>query len=65
MTGDDDPIVPASNSRLLAACLSDARLHVVAGGGHLVLFDSPDEVVPVIAGFLREGRQLSVGTLVS
>jgi pimeloyl-ACP methyl ester carboxylesterase len=65
VTGDDDPIVPPANSRMLAACLPDARLHIVPGGGHLVLFDSPDEVAPVVAGFLREGSQPSVGTLVS
>jgi poly(3-hydroxyoctanoate) depolymerase len=65
VTGDDDPIVPAGNSRLLAACLSDARLHVVRSGGHLVLFDSPDEVAPVIAGFLRAGSRPVVGTLAS
>jgi pimeloyl-ACP methyl ester carboxylesterase len=63
LTGDDDPIVPASNSRILAACLPHARLHVVRGGGHLVLFDSPAQVAPVIGGFLSEGSRL--GTLVS
>jgi len=52
LTGDDDPIVPAGNSRILAACLPDARLHVVPGGGHLVLFDSPGLVAPVIDDFL-------------
>jgi pimeloyl-ACP methyl ester carboxylesterase len=67
LTGDDDPIVPPSNSRILAACLPDARLHVVRGGGHLVLFDSPGEVAPVIAGFLAGAGEhrpgASVGTL--
>jgi pimeloyl-ACP methyl ester carboxylesterase len=56
LTGDDDPIVPSSNSRILAACLPNARLHIIRGGGHLVLFDSPGEVAPLIGGFLREGR---------
>jgi len=57
ITGDDDPIVPAGNSRILAACLPDARLHVVRGGGHLLLFDSPAEVAPMIGAFLRESRE--------
>jgi pimeloyl-ACP methyl ester carboxylesterase len=65
ITGDDDPIVPAANSRILAACLRDARLHVVHGGGHLVLFDSPALVAPVIDGFLDDGGVPEVGTLVS
>jgi pimeloyl-ACP methyl ester carboxylesterase len=65
LTGDDDPIVPAGNSRILTACLPNARLHIVRGGGHLVLFDSPAEVAPVITRFLREGTRRQVGTLVS
>jgi pimeloyl-ACP methyl ester carboxylesterase len=66
VTGDDDPIVPAANSRILTACLPHARLHVVPGGGHLVLFDSPAEVAPVIREFLSTGAGLpEVGTLAS
>jgi pimeloyl-ACP methyl ester carboxylesterase len=65
LTGDDDPLVPPSNSRILANFLPNARLKVISGGGHLVLFDSPAEVAPLIGGFLREGRRRSVGTLVS
>jgi len=52
LTGDDDPLVPLVNARLLAALIPDATLHVVAGGGHLVLFDSTDEVGTVIDTFL-------------
>jgi hypothetical protein len=32
-----------------------ARLHTVAGGGHLVLLDSAAQIGPVITGFLQEG----------
>jgi pimeloyl-ACP methyl ester carboxylesterase len=49
--GDDDPIVPAANARLLAAALPDARLHLVPGG-HLLLLDSATDVLPHITGFL-------------
>jgi len=52
LTGDDDPIVPAANSRVLASLIPQSRLHVVRGGGHLMLFDSPAEVGPWVAGFL-------------
>jgi poly(3-hydroxyoctanoate) depolymerase len=50
--GDDDPIVPLVNARLIACRIPDARLEVVEGGGHLLLLDSAAEVVPIITGFL-------------
>jgi pimeloyl-ACP methyl ester carboxylesterase len=52
VTGDDDPVVPAANSRLLARWLPDARLRVLTGGGHLVAFDSPELVAPPVSEFL-------------
>jgi poly(3-hydroxyoctanoate) depolymerase len=52
LSGDDDPLVPLVNARLLAALIPNATLHVVAGGGHLILFDSTDEVAGVIETFL-------------
>jgi poly(3-hydroxyoctanoate) depolymerase len=63
VTGDDDPIVPAANSRVLARWLPDARLHVVPGGGHLVAFDSPERVGPVVAEFLARSGPARIGTL--
>jgi poly(3-hydroxyoctanoate) depolymerase len=50
--GDDDPIVPLRNARLLASRIPDARLHVIEGGGHLFLVESCDLVAPVIETFL-------------
>nr|WP_296064489.1 alpha/beta hydrolase [uncultured Actinoplanes sp.] len=58
LTGDDDPIVPAGNSRILASMIPRSRLEVVADGGHLMLFDSPAEVLPRVTGFLA-GRSAS------
>jgi poly(3-hydroxyalkanoate) depolymerase len=52
IAGDDDPIVPVANGRLLAARIPHARLHVVRGGGHLFLLEEVDTVAPVIADFL-------------
>ena len=46
LAGDDDPIVPLPN----------ARLHVIDGGGHVFLVESPDLVAPVILDFLGEPR---------
>jgi poly(3-hydroxyoctanoate) depolymerase len=55
VSGDDDPLVPLVNARLLAALIPRATLHVVRGGGHLLLFDSTDEVGSVIQAFLGDG----------
>jgi pimeloyl-ACP methyl ester carboxylesterase len=52
LTGDDDPIVPPGNSRILASMVPGSRLVVVPGGGHLMLFDSPAEVAPHVSAFL-------------
>ena len=54
MSGDDDPIVPLVNGRMLAWRLPDARLHVVHGGGHLFMLERPEETASLIAGFLAE-----------
>jgi pimeloyl-ACP methyl ester carboxylesterase len=52
--GDEDPLVPVVNARLMARRMQRARLHVVARGGHLLLFDDRDAVLPVIEAFLFE-----------
>ena len=54
VSGEDDPAVPLRNGRLLAGRLPDARLHIVAGGGHLFLLDEPENAAPVIRAFLDE-----------
>jgi len=52
IAGDDDPIVPLANARLLARLVPDAELHVVPGGGHLLLIDGTPGVGAVIGAFL-------------
>jgi poly(3-hydroxyalkanoate) depolymerase len=51
VAGDDDPIVPVVNARLMARLLPDARLHVYAGG-HIALVTEAAELAPVIEDFL-------------
>ena len=53
VAGDDDPVTPLVNHRVIAALVPRARLHIVRGGGHLALLDSAAEVGPVITSFLR------------
>lgn len=53
MAGDDDPIVPVINSRLIAWRIQDSRLHVVPGGGHLFILERPAEVADLVRSFLK------------
>jgi pimeloyl-ACP methyl ester carboxylesterase len=53
--GRDDPVSPALNARLMTATMPNARLHMVDGGGHLMLLDEPTRVAPVIVDFLESG----------
>jgi pimeloyl-ACP methyl ester carboxylesterase len=52
MAGDDDPIIPLLNAKILARRIPGARLHVVRGGGHLFLLDDRQDVVEAIDDFL-------------
>ena len=55
VTGDDDPVMPVANSRLLAAKLPHARLLVLPGEGHLMLLDPDSGALPAIRAFLADG----------
>jgi len=52
LAGDDDPIVPLANGRILARRIPRASLHIVRGGGHLFLLERPAEVAALVADFL-------------
>jgi poly(3-hydroxyalkanoate) depolymerase len=53
MHGNDDPIVPLTNAKILAARIRDARLYVI-DDGHLFLISRANEVAPVVRRFLRQ-----------
>ncbi len=55
LAGDDDPIIPLTNAKVMAARLRDGRLHAVEGGGHLFLFTRAAEMAGVIQEFLATG----------
>jgi len=60
VAGDDDPIIPLANARLMHRLIPDASLHVFRGG-HLGLVTEAAELAPVISRFLaapaaREAR---------
>jgi pimeloyl-ACP methyl ester carboxylesterase len=50
--GDDDPLVPVRNARILAHRIPHARLNVVPGGGHLWMLEHPELCAALIAAFL-------------
>jgi poly(3-hydroxyalkanoate) depolymerase len=54
LAGDDDPIIPLVNARLMAALLPAARLHVYPDG-HLGLLTRAAELAPLVSDFLLTG----------
>jgi poly(3-hydroxyoctanoate) depolymerase len=53
--GDDDPLVPVANAKMLAERIPRARLSVVERAGHLLLWDEPERVAPQIGQFVGWG----------
>jgi poly(3-hydroxyalkanoate) depolymerase len=53
MHGNDDPIVPLTNAKILAARIPHATLYVI-DDGHLFLITRAREVAPVVRRFLRQ-----------
>ncbi|MGF6874041.1 poly(3-hydroxyalkanoate) depolymerase [Paraburkholderia sp. MM5477-R1] len=53
MHGNDDPIVPLSNAKILAARIRNATLHVI-DDGHLFLVARVKDVAPTVRAFLRQ-----------
>ena len=51
MSGDDDPIIPLANARLMHRLIPDSRLHVYHGG-HLGLVTEAAQLAPVVNQFL-------------
>ena len=53
LAGDDDPIIPLINAKMMARLIPDARLHVYHGG-HLGVLTESEELAPVIEEFLAD-----------
>ncbi|GJH26318.1 poly(3-hydroxyalkanoate) depolymerase [Caballeronia novacaledonica] len=53
MHGNDDPIVPLSNAKILAARIRQSVLYVI-DDGHLFLITRAKDVAPVVRRFLRQ-----------
>ncbi len=53
IAGEKDPVVPPRVMRHMAEALSNARLEVVTGSGHLVHLERPEFFNSVLSDFLR------------
>ncbi len=51
LAGDDDPIIPLANARVLRRLIPNSQLHVYHGG-HLGILTESDELVPLVERFL-------------
>ncbi|WP_020178262.1 poly(3-hydroxyalkanoate) depolymerase [Methylopila sp. M107] len=51
MAGDDDPVIPLVNARLMARLIRDSRLHVFHDG-HLFLISEAEESARIVSEFL-------------
>jgi poly(3-hydroxyalkanoate) depolymerase len=52
IAGDDDPVIPLTNARIMVRRIPRARALIVKGGGHLFLLDQPDSVIGELEAFL-------------
>ncbi|HTS98277.1 MAG TPA: poly(3-hydroxyalkanoate) depolymerase [Streptosporangiaceae bacterium] len=59
MSGDDDPLMPLANARLLRRLIPDSRLYVYHGG-HLSLVTEAANLAPVVDRFLAAADPAAV-----
>ena len=63
LAGDDDPIIPVVNARIMHWLIPRSRLHVYQGG-HLELAADAEQIAPVVEAFLGpEGADDVTGCL--
>lgn len=56
VAGNDDPLVPLANARMLARLIPRARLHIV-DDGHLFLVTRTQRATPIIRSFLAAANE--------
>jgi poly(3-hydroxyalkanoate) depolymerase len=55
MAGDDDPIIPLANARLMRALIPRSEIFIYQGG-HLELIAEPMRLAPAVESFLKDGE---------
>ncbi len=55
IAGSADRMTPPRSARALDARLSNARIETIAGAGHLLLSETPDEVSRLLVDFVTDG----------
>jgi pimeloyl-ACP methyl ester carboxylesterase len=53
LTGDLDELIPPKNSLMMAKCIPSAKLVVIHGGGHRVLWEAQHKCFDLIVDFLE------------
>jgi pimeloyl-ACP methyl ester carboxylesterase len=54
IAGSEDALTPPPLSEAMVAAMPDARLHMIAGAGHLTALERPEEWTAVVRGFLAD-----------
>jgi poly(3-hydroxyoctanoate) depolymerase len=52
LAGDADPVYPIENATILGQSIPNARVEVLAGGGHLFVMDSARDIAPSVKAFV-------------
>jgi pimeloyl-ACP methyl ester carboxylesterase len=60
LTGEIDQLISPHNSRMMVKLISGARLIVIPGCGHRVIWEATDECTSIVFRFLRRGEDASV-----
>jgi poly(3-hydroxyalkanoate) depolymerase len=56
LAGDDDPIIPVANARIMHRLIPGSELHIYHGG-HIDLIAEPGRLAPVVEAFLTAGGE--------
>lgn len=58
MTGDEDKLIPAFNSRIIAWMIPFARIKSQSGLGHRAIWEKPEEMALIVTNFLKAPEHL-------
>jgi poly(3-hydroxyoctanoate) depolymerase len=56
LAGDDDPVIPLANARIMASLIRNCELHVIKDG-HLFLISSAEQSAKIVMAFLESDER--------